>query len=136
MTFSRTVSWVNVFLFVLQARVHFMNHTTDKKGKQICWSDTVPCNEPGLFCILPYKMIIFISLKFTLKMGENLPFLLHLFLSLVLENFLLQNLHKQKSCNPFWFKKVHFTQCLKTQKEDKKNVDGWNVDFLYYYDIF
>ena len=29
-----------------------------------------------------------------------------------------------------------YTQCLKTQKEDKKNVDGWNVDFLHYYDIF
>ena len=28
------------------------------------------------------------------------------------------------------------TQCLKTQKEDKKIADGWNVDFLYYYDIF
>ena len=27
-------------------------------------------------------------------------------------------------------------QCLKTQKEDKKIADGWNVDFLYYYDIF
>ena len=28
------------------------------------------------------------------------------------------------------------SQCLKTQKEDKKIADGWNVDFLYYYDIF
>ena len=27
-------------------------------------------------------------------------------------------------------------QCLKTQKEDEKIADGWNVDFLYYYDIF
>ena len=27
-------------------------------------------------------------------------------------------------------------QCLKIQKEDKKIVDGWNVDFLYYYDMF
>ena len=29
-----------------------------------------------------------------------------------------------------------FSQCLKTQKEDKKIAHGWNVDFLYYYDIF
>ena len=29
-----------------------------------------------------------------------------------------------------------FSQCLKTQKEDEKIADGWNVDFLYYYDIF
>ena len=34
------------------------------------------------FWILPYKMIIFISLKFTLKVEETLPFLLHLFLLL------------------------------------------------------
>ena len=31
---------------------------------------------------------------------------------------------------------LHRAQCLKIQKEDKKIVDGWNVDFLYYYDMF
>ena len=31
---------------------------------------------------------------------------------------------------------THQSQCLKTQKEDKKIADGWSVDFLYYYDIF
>ena len=31
---------------------------------------------------------------------------------------------------------IYWSQCLKTQKEDKKIADGWNVDFLYYYDIF
>ena len=30
----------------------------------------------------------------------------------------------------------YYSQCLKTQKEDEKIADGWNVDFLYYYDIF
>ena len=34
------------------------------------------------------------------------------------------------------FAEVPFSQCLKTQKEDKKIANGWNVDFLYYYDIF
>ena len=30
----------------------------------------------------------------------------------------------------------YYSQCLKTQKEDKKIAVGWNVDFLYYYDVF
>ena len=35
---------------------------------------------------------------------------------------------KRESCT------VH--SVWKPKKEDKKIADGWNVDFLYYYDIF
>ena len=31
---------------------------------------------------------------------------------------------------------LQYSQCLKIQKEDKEIAHGWNVDFLYYYDIF
>ena len=44
--------------------------------------DIVRCKETQLFGIFLYKMVIFTSLKIILKVGENLPFLSHFFISI------------------------------------------------------
>ena len=43
---------------------------------------TVRCKETRLFCIFLYKMVIFTSLKITLKVAANLPLFSQFFISI------------------------------------------------------